>query len=99
MTKRFFLWFSMVSALFFVGIAVAQYPLMDMIAEKVVQKYQTSSCEQLWQERAEHKGQPKPEREQDFIAVLHNDAQMRSAFINKVAAPVVNKMFECGMIP
>jgi len=24
---------------------------------------------------------------------------MRSAFINKVAAPIANKMFECGMIP
>ena len=83
-------------ALLFVGVARAQqYPLMDMIAEKVVQKYQQASCEQLW----EQKGNAKPEREQEVIQLLRNDPQMRSAFINKVAAPIANKMFECGMIP
>jgi hypothetical protein len=34
-----------------------------------------------------------------MIQMLRNDAQMRAAFINKIAAPVANKMFECGMIP
>ena len=58
---------------------------MDKIADKVIQKYQTSTCEQLWQERAEKGKAPNP--------------QMRSAFINKVAAPIATKMFECGMIP
>jgi hypothetical protein len=24
---------------------------------------------------------------------------MRAAFINKIAAPIANKMFECGMVP
>ena len=27
------------------------------------------------------------------------DPQMRQAFFNQIAAPIVNKMFECGMIP
>jgi hypothetical protein len=30
---------------------------------------------------------------------MHTDPQMRAAFINRVAAPIANKMFECGMIP
>jgi hypothetical protein len=30
---------------------------------------------------------------------LHDDPQMRAAFISKVAAPIANKMFECGMLP
>jgi hypothetical protein len=30
---------------------------------------------------------------------LRNDSQARMAFIDKIAAPVLNKMFECGMIP
>ena len=30
---------------------------------------------------------------------LRNDPQMRQAFINQVAGPIVNKMFECGMAP
>ena len=81
------------------GAATAQYPIMDMVANKVIQKYQGSTCEQLWQEKAASQGKPKPEQEQRAIGMLKSDPQMREAFINKVAAPIVNKMFECGMIP
>jgi hypothetical protein len=77
------------------GIAYAQYPIMDLIADKVVQKYQTASCEQLWAQ----KSQPKSDEEQRVIGFLRNDPQMRQAFFNKVSGPIVNKMFECGMIP
>jgi hypothetical protein len=77
------------------GIAYAQYPILDMVADRVVQKYQGSSCEQLWQK----KGEPKSMEEQRVIGLLQSDPQMRTAFINKVAAPIANKMFECGMIP
>jgi hypothetical protein len=81
------------------GIAYAQYPIMDAVATKVIQKYQTSTCQQLWEERAQKQGQPKPEMEQRAIKALQGDPQMRQAFFNKVSAPIVNKMFECGMIP
>ena len=30
---------------------------------------------------------------------LREDPQMRTNFFNKVSGPIVNKMFECGMIP
>jgi len=76
-----------------------QYPVMDAIANKIVQKYQTSTCEQLWQEKAQAKNKPKSQQEQEAIGILRNDPQMRAAFINKIAAPIANKMFECGMIP
>lgn len=88
-----------VAVLAVAGIAYAQFPIMDRVADKVIQKYQTASCEQLWQERAQGKGQPKPEMEQRAVEALRNDPQMRQAFFNKVSAPIVNKMFECGMIP
>jgi hypothetical protein len=81
------------------GIAYAQYPIMDAVANKVIQKYQTSSCQQLWEEKMQKQGQPKPEMEQRAIKALQGDPQMRQAFFNKVSAPIVNKMFECGMIP
>jgi len=81
------------------GVASAQYPVMEAVANKVIQKYQSSSCEQLWQEKAQGQGKPKPEMEQRAIQALKNDPQMREAFFNKIAAPIVNKMFECGMIP
>ena len=87
--------FAAAPALLFAGFALAQYPIMDMVANNVVSKYQTSSCEQLWQAKAA----PKTPREQEAIQMLRGDPQMRTAFINKIAAPVVNKMFECGMIP
>jgi hypothetical protein len=77
------------------GIAYAQYPILDMVADRVVQKYQSSSCEQLWQ----RKGEPKSMEEQRVIGLLQSDPQMRTAFFNKVSGPIVNKMFECGMIP
>ena len=76
-----------------------QFPILDQIANKVIQKYQQSTCEQLWQERAQSKNKPRPEKEQEFIRILQNEPMMRTAFINKVAAPIANKMFECGMIP
>jgi hypothetical protein len=81
------------------GVAYAQFPIMDRVADKVIQKYQTSTCQQLWQEKAQGQGQPKPEMEQRAIAALQQDPQMRQAFFNKVSGPIVNKMFECGMIP
>ena len=77
------------------GLAYAQYPMLDMVAARSSQKYQGMTCEQLWQQ----KSQPKSAEEQRVIGMLKSDPQMRTAFINKVAAPIVNKMFECGMIP
>jgi hypothetical protein len=88
--------FALVLGLLFVGVAGAQqFPLLDMVADKVVQKYQQSSCEQLWQQKA----QPKSAQEQNLIQMLRSNPQMRTEFINRVAAPMANKMFECGMIP
>jgi len=77
------------------GVAGAQHPILDMAANRVVQKYQQSTCEQLWEAR----GKPKSQQEQELIGLLRNDPQMRTEFINRIAAPVANKMFECGMIP
>jgi hypothetical protein len=37
--------------------------------------------------------------EHRVIELLRNDQQMRTAFLNRVAAPIANKLFECGMIP
>jgi hypothetical protein len=74
-----------------------QYPILDKLAAKVITKYQTTPCQQLIQEKTQ-KAPPSPE-EQKVIAFLKSDAQMRTVFLNKVAAPIANKMFECGMIP
>lgn len=65
-----------------------------MVAQKVIGKYQSSTCEQLWQNRGKH-----GPGEQKIVGLLRSDPQMRQAFINQIAGPVVNKMFECGMVP
>ena len=91
--------FTSAIALFCAAVNAQQFPIMDKIADKVIQKYQSSTCEQLWQERAQKGKAPKPQMEQEALQMLKSDPQMRSAFINKVAAPIANKMFECGMIP
>jgi hypothetical protein len=74
-----------------------QYPILDNVANKVIQKYQQSTCQQLWMAKSE-KAPPSVE-EQKAIAFLKSDPQMRTVFINKVAPPIANKMFDCGMIP
>jgi len=74
-----------------------QHPLLDAFANKVIQKYQTSSCQELRLKKAEKA--PPTAQEQKIIQFLKSDPQMRREFINKVAAPIANKMFDCGMIP
>mgnify|MGYP000968244743 FL=1 len=85
----------LVASLGFAGAALADFPLMNAVADKVIQKYQSSTCEQLWAQ----KQQPKSAEEQRVIALLKSDPQLRTAFMNKVAGPISNKMFDCGMIP
>ena len=88
-------WLAAAGVLAFAGYAAADYPLMNMVADKVIQKYQSASCEQLWAQ----KQQPKSDQEQRLMGLLKNDPQLRTAFMDKVAGPIANKMFDCGMIP
>jgi hypothetical protein len=97
MVKRPYLCLLLLPLLYLSVAEAQQYPIMDMIADKVIQKYQQSTCEQLWLKK--EKPQPKSEMEQNAIQALKNDPQMRTAFINKVAGPIANKMFQCGLIP
>jgi hypothetical protein len=101
MIKRIALSFFVMSsiALFCAALNGQDFPILDQIANRVVQKYQQATCEQLWQERAQKGKKPESPMEQKAMEMLKADAQMRTAFINKVAAPIANKMFECGMIP
>ncbi|HRQ97245.1 MAG TPA: hypothetical protein PK440_19985 [Candidatus Accumulibacter phosphatis] len=45
------------------------------------------------------KSEPQSPREQEIMQMLRNDPGMPAEFINRVAAPIANRMFECGMIP
>jgi hypothetical protein len=95
MSKRLYFFALMFGLLLFAGVASAQYPILDRVANKVIQKYQNSTCQQLWQK----KGQAPSEREQRAIQFMRDNPNMRTYFINQVAGPIANKMFDCGMIP
>jgi ABC-type Fe2+-enterobactin transport system substrate-binding protein len=99
---RKFCWIAVAFSLSCVGNGAAhaqQYPLLDKLAQRVVDKYQNSSCQQLAAERGQKPTGQKEAAEQRVIEILHSDANMRREFINRVAAPIANKLFECGMIP
>ena len=98
---RYYYLVALLTTLLYAGAATAQeqYPIMQKVAQKVIQKYQTSSCEQLAAEKSQPPSGEKAEMEQRVVQLLQNDPQMRTAFINMVAAPIANKLFECGMIP
>ena len=81
------------------GQASSQYPIADKIADKIIHDYQTSSCQQLAEKKKQPPTAQKEEMEQKAIAALKKDPQMRKHFLDRIAGPVVNKMFECGMIP
>ncbi len=87
--------FAVVAMLASLAASASQYPMLDMVAQKVIARYEQSTCEQLWARR----GTPKSQQEQDVVSLLQGDPQRRKAFLDEVAAPIANKMFECGLIP
>jgi hypothetical protein len=81
--------------LFAAEAARAQGMLLDFAADKVIKKYQAATCDEL----KAQKGEPPSEREKMAIDFLRDDSQARKTFIDKIAPTVMNKMFECGLIP
>jgi hypothetical protein len=74
-------------------------PMMDQLAGKLVQKYQASSCQQIAEQRAHPPTGPLAEIQAGFVHLLHENPGMRQEFLNRVAAPIANTLFKCGMIP
>src|ERR1700722_14674969 len=80
----------------------SQYPILDKLAQKVIQKCQTPSCA----DSKAKKEAPKPaepadqaQMKQKVVTMLRNDPEMRAHFLDMIAGPIANKMFECGMVP
>lgn len=84
-------------AIFATGQAQAsQYPMMDTITEAVIKKYQDSSCSAL---AAKQAGAPPAKAREAIVSNLKRDPKMRAEFINRVAGPIANRLFDCGLIP
>jgi hypothetical protein len=84
-----------VSALIVAGVVAAQDMLVDAAADKVIKKFEAATCDELKAQRKE----PPSEKEKIALDLLRDDPKARVAFIDKIAAPVLNKMFECSIIP
>jgi hypothetical protein len=68
---RFRSLFLPVVMMFQVGVAGAQqFPLMDKLADKVVQKYQTSSCQELMQKKSQPQPAKREMMEEKALAML-----------------------------
>jgi len=84
-----------VSALIAARVVAAQGVLVDAAADKVIKKFEAATCDQ----QKAQKGEPPSEKEKIALDILRDDPKARVAFVDKIAAPVLNKMFECSMIP
>ncbi|HLO49657.1 MAG TPA: hypothetical protein VK211_14680 [Kamptonema sp.] len=81
--------------------------LLDIAANFAIEKYQKASCEEVAQMQPQ--SQPaissqtdagkKADLQAKAIEMLQNNPEMRQEFINRVAGPIANKMFECNLIP
>ena len=67
--------FALVPVLLAVGLASAQesYPLMEMLAKKVIEKYQTSSCQDLARQKSQPPTGQQAQSEQRAVQALRND--------------------------
>jgi hypothetical protein len=72
-----------------------QFPMADRLADRVIANYQSSSCEQLAAKRAT----PPSAMQQRAVQFMRQDPTLRAHFIDRVAGPIANKLFECGLIP
>ncbi|MFB2982755.1 hypothetical protein [Microseira sp. BLCC-F43] len=81
--------------------------LLDIAANLVINKYQNASCEEVAQMQPQSKsatssqadGGKEADLQAKAIEMLQKNPEMRQQFINRVAGPIANKMFECNLIP
>ncbi|MGL5060558.1 MAG: hypothetical protein ACRC62_11320 [Microcoleus sp.] len=78
--------------------------LLDVAANLVINKYQTASCEEIAQMKpgsgsnSQSNGKDAA-LQKKAIEMLRKNPEMRQKFINRVAGPIANRMFECNLIP
>ena len=74
--------------------AYSQFLAMDVASNRVIERFERATCQMLWEERAQGQNRPLTPEEQRVAQILRDDAD----FFNRISAPVLNKLFECGMI-
>jgi len=82
-----------------VALAQSPFPIIDKLADKVIAKYQNSSCAQLAAEKGQKPTGEKAAMEEHAVQYMHQNPQAAQHFISRVASPIANKLFSCGLIP
>ena len=78
--------------------AYSQFLAMDVASNRVIERFERATCQMLWEERAQGQNRPLTPEEQRVAQILRDDPNIRADFFNRISAPVLNKLFECGMI-
>lgn len=86
---------------------VSNEALLDVAANLAIAKYEKASCEEVAQMQPKSKSTPGSQADAGkeaalqakAIEMLQNNPEMRQKFIDRVAGPIANKMFECNLIP
>jgi hypothetical protein len=73
--------------------------MADRVADKVIARFQSSSCEQIAARRSQAPTPDEARNKERAVQLMRNDPELRTYILDKVAAPIANKLFECGMIP
>ena len=79
--------------------------LLDIVSNFVIKKYQSTSCQELAKMKPQANrssstsGTPEAVLQAKAVEMLRQNPEMRKKFINRVAGPIANKMFECKFIP
>ncbi|MCU0545210.1 MAG: hypothetical protein MUE44_24060 [Oscillatoriaceae cyanobacterium Prado104] len=79
--------------------------LLDVAANLVINKYQSASCEEIAQMKpqsgksSQASGGKDAALQAQAIEMLRKNPEMRKKFIDRVAGPIANRMFECNLIP
>lgn len=77
----------------YVAVQDHKYSEIDNLSQKVIDTYQRMSCEDIASKRGEI-----TQVNERVVKVMHESVDIRRKFINRIAAPVANKLFACGLI-
>lgn len=77
--------------------------VVNAIAQKTIQKFDNSSCQELAASMAKKTPNAQPDLKDQltarFIQRLRQDPQLTQQFFDQISTPVLTKLFECGLVP
>jgi hypothetical protein len=84
--------------------AVNREQLVELIGDQVATRISQSSCSEFQStldrlKAQKTQGGSNSAKRKRVMDAMKANPELRTSFINKVAGPVANKMFDCGLIP